>query len=343
VRQDHDVDVAVLLPTYNGARFVESQIRSLKENHTSFTLHWLDDHSTDNTREVVRACAKNLGIRLREWHQSQHLGWQVTFFQLLECAEADIYLFCDQDDIWQAGKIDATVANLSPDVASPTLCFSHAFQFRDGAPAHVRQTRVYDTIGIEIESAVRKEKIFTFGPAQGNTMGFTRPLRDMFLSHGQIARKYAAAPDWWMYILANASGACRFLANIPTTLYRVHANNSCGMYSGVHIGWKGITHALERWRFQHRYRYVIAHQAAGFCLASPMLPQGPQSKKLLKIAKLVSTLNQRQSLASLARLARLGAMPPSVTWSAWLSGACLSGTATDAYILSSEREREIQC
>jgi glycosyltransferase involved in cell wall biosynthesis len=58
--------VAVLLSSYNGARFIEPQIRSLKDNHTPFALHWLDDQSTDNTREVVKAAAKEAGITLVE-------------------------------------------------------------------------------------------------------------------------------------------------------------------------------------------------------------------------------------------------------------------------------------
>src|SRR5207249_3722411 len=104
--------VALLLATYNGARFVEPQIRSLKENSVPFTLHWIDDHSTDDTRDAVRASALDSRIDFVEWHQPQHKGYPGAFFQLLECVDADIYLFCDQDDIWQPGKIDATVANL---------------------------------------------------------------------------------------------------------------------------------------------------------------------------------------------------------------------------------------
>jgi uncharacterized protein YprB with RNaseH-like and TPR domain len=40
------VRVAVLLSTYNGARFIEPQIKSLKENVTPFTLHWINRLTT---------------------------------------------------------------------------------------------------------------------------------------------------------------------------------------------------------------------------------------------------------------------------------------------------------
>jgi hypothetical protein len=52
----------------------------------------------------------------------------------MDCADADIYLFCDQDDIWQAGKIDAVVDNLRADVASAVLCFSDPLMFYNDEP-----------------------------------------------------------------------------------------------------------------------------------------------------------------------------------------------------------------
>src|SRR4051794_4896961 len=93
-----EVKVAVLLATYNGERYLEEQLRSLKSNGIDFTLHWLDDHSTDGTRELVRSVSSDAGINLHEWHKPAHLGVPASFFQLMECADADIYLFCDQDD-----------------------------------------------------------------------------------------------------------------------------------------------------------------------------------------------------------------------------------------------------
>jgi rhamnosyltransferase len=101
VKSQQQLNVAVLLATYNGGEYVDQQIRSLKENATPSTLHWLDDHSSDNTRSAVRASALTMGIPLCAWHQPRHQGVPGAFFQLIECVEADIYLFCDQDDIWQ--------------------------------------------------------------------------------------------------------------------------------------------------------------------------------------------------------------------------------------------------
>jgi len=316
VKAQQQAKVAILLPTYNGARFVEAQLNSLIDNTTPFTLHWLDDHSVDDTRAVVRASASNAGIELREWHQPQHLGHPSTFFQLIECVDADIYLFCDQDDIWQPGKIDATVANLLPDTAAPVLCFSESLVFKEDKPETLR--RVFDLMGTKLEVALQEPRLLMFNPCQGNTVGFTRPLREIFLRHKDIARAYAPTHDWWMYLIAVASGTSRLLYNAPTTLWRLHGNNISAALFG-----------RNRWQLQQALRRWASRQAEGFCLASATLTPGPKLERLLALARLVATLDQRQSPAALLRLARWGAMPPSSSLATWLATACLCSEAND--------------
>jgi glycosyltransferase involved in cell wall biosynthesis len=312
--------VAVLLPTYNGIRFVEAQLRSLKENDTPFVLHWLDDHSTDNTREIVRSLSMHSNIELREWHQSAHQGVPGAFFRLLECVDADIYLFCDQDDVWQPGKIDATVANLLPDMSSPALCFSDPLMFRDDEPGVLR--RFSTVMGARVAVALQESRLFMPILGPGNTQGFTRPLRDIFVRHADIARTYALGHDLWMYLIAVASGKARMLFDAPTTLYRRHGNN----FTEVLLAPRG-NRIMWTWQLQQMLRRVVSRQAQGFLLASATLPPGPRLERFLTLAKLVATLDRRQSLAEIARLARRGAMWPSRRWAVQFAIACLCSDA----------------
>jgi hypothetical protein len=323
VKTPNNVRVAVLLATYNGAPFIVPQIRSLKENETPFTLHWLDDHSTDNTREVVRAIALSVGIEVREWHQPQHQGVPRAFFQLLACVDADIYLFCDQDDIWQPCKIDATVANLLPDVASPVLCFSDPLLFKDNEPGALY--RLSDIVGVKAEVALQESRLFMAGVAAGHTQGFTRPLREIVLMHEGIARTHAAMHDMWMYVIAVASGTVRLLSDVPTTLYRWHGSNASDTFST----WSGsgIGHFVLTWRQQQMARRVLSRQAEGFVLASATLPPGPKLNRLLAIARLVATLDRRQTPAALIRLACRRIMSPNKRLALGLAAACLCSAA----------------
>jgi glycosyltransferase involved in cell wall biosynthesis len=317
VQTPQHVKVAVLLATYNGAPFIEPQIRSLKENVTPITLHWLDDHSTDDTRAAVRSAALSSGVDLCEWHASQHQGVPGAFFRLLECVEADIYLFCDQDDIWQPGKIDATVANLVPDLASPTLCFSEPLTFRHNEPGIF--VRLSDVLAeAKAPRGLQESRLFMSSCCCGHTVGFTRPLREIYLNHKDIARAYAIMHDQWMYILAVSSGTFRMLSNVPTTLYRLHGKNFITVYitpTGNRIVWK--------WRLQRALRRAISRQAHGFILASTTLPAGSKLERLVALARVVSALDRRQSPAALFRLARRGATSPSRYGALWFAASCL--------------------
>lgn len=314
--------VAVLLATYNGARYVEAQIQSLAHNHTAFTLHWLDDHSSDDTRQIVRAAAARSDIDLCEWHQPQRQGVPGAFFQLLESVAADIYLFCDQDDIWQPGKIDATVADLLPDLAIPVLCFSDPLLFYDDQPAIFR--RMSEVLRIRASANLQGSRSLMANLAWGHALGLTRPLRELFMPHKDIAREHAHMHDWWMYLLANASGTSRRLRGVPTTLYRHHGNN---VTSALFTRSRGIQRLILTWRLQHRWRRLLSRQAQGFLLASATLPPSSKLQSLLEAAPLIATLDRRQSPADLWRLARRGAIVPSWHRMFWLTASCLFSDA----------------
>ena len=250
--------VAVLLTTYNGSIFINEQITSLTRNSTPFTLHWFDDHSTDDTRQVVRASITSSGLDAIEWSDSEHKGVPGAFFQLMEKVDADIYLFCDQDDIWQAGKVDATVASLLPVSGQPVLCFSEALVFEEGISRDPRP--IFDFVGATSASLLRESRALTSNPALGNTIGFTRPLRDMFLRHSNIARAYAPSHDCWMYLIAVAAGESRLLRDVPTTLYRLHGGN----LFGGNLRLRGLAAVARRWRLQVALRRWASQQARGF-------------------------------------------------------------------------------
>jgi hypothetical protein len=289
--------VAVLLATFNSAQYIEQQIASLRDNATVFTLHWLDDHSTDQTRTLVESLAARLGIELVAWHQPQKQGVPGAFFELLDRVQADIYLFCDHDDIWQPGKIDATVAHLLPCLERPELCFSEALVFDDDHPQRPRS--YFELAGLTADSAQQLSRAFALNPAVGNTVGFTRPLREIYLGSRQIARSNAVMHDWWLHLLALNSGTSRLLTDVPTTLYRQHRRNAFG----VGLGGRRRTLGLM-WERQQRYRRLVARQARGFLLAAPGLAPGAAMPALLAAASQIQTLDRRRKFLELAGLLR---------------------------------------
>ena len=314
------VQVAVLLATCNGARFIEQQLESLMHNAATFTLHWLDDHSTDNTRQLVRARARSLGLPLREWHQPKRQFLPGAFFQLLECVAADIYCFCDQDDIWQRGKIDAAIANLLPDLGSPVLCFSDSLMFYEDEPALLRP--VSEVFHSKPRRALQESRVFMTAIAPGHTQSFTRALRDLYLRHNAIARAYARNHDAWMYLIASAAGTARMLSDVPTALYRQHDGNvTAGLLR--RNGKPRLDRRTLTWKQQQLLRRRVARHAQGFILAASTLDPSAKLERLVSLARRVATLDRKQSIRGVLDLARRGALWPNRRWAVGFAAVCL--------------------
>ncbi len=307
--------VAVLLATCNSGSLIEPQLRSLRENRTPFTLHWLDDHSTDGTPELVRRLAEQLRLPHREWHCPARLGVPASFFELLESVAADAYLFCDHDDIWQPGKIDATIAALAARPQAPALCFSEPLIFAGNDPAGARP--YFEVIGVSSEAAQALPRAFVLNPAVGNTVGLTSALRDIYLTHREIARAHAVMHDWWLYLIARACGVVTLMRDVPTSLYRQHARNVFG------VGSRRRRRTPRRiWRDEQNLRRLIARQAEGFLLAAPTLGSAEALEVLLRSARWTSECHHRRSIARLLEQARHRALPlplKRLGWSALVS------------------------
>lgn len=104
------VRVSVAMATYNGADFVEEQIRSiLPELAGTDELIVVDDASTDNTVEVVRGIGDS---RIRLYPRSENRGYVRTFEEAIGCARGEYIFLADQDDVWIPGRVDRMLSVL---------------------------------------------------------------------------------------------------------------------------------------------------------------------------------------------------------------------------------------
>ena len=62
----NNISVAILLSTYNGAKYIKYQIESiLNQDYKSWDLYIRDDGSTDNTIQIIKRyekCHKNIHL-----------------------------------------------------------------------------------------------------------------------------------------------------------------------------------------------------------------------------------------------------------------------------------------
>lgn len=92
--------VSVVLPVYNGARFIRIALRSvLAQDFKEFEILVVDDGSTDGTVEIVREMARNDG-RIRYFKNENNLGIQKTLNRGLAEAKGEYIARIDDDDEW---------------------------------------------------------------------------------------------------------------------------------------------------------------------------------------------------------------------------------------------------
>jgi glycosyltransferase involved in cell wall biosynthesis len=100
------VPISLLLPVYNGSLYLEDQIASvLAQTYADFELLIRDDCSTDTSPDIVAEFARS-DPRVRWTRNEKNLGQKQTLERLFREAAGLRIMFCDQDDVWDAHKIE---------------------------------------------------------------------------------------------------------------------------------------------------------------------------------------------------------------------------------------------
>ncbi len=207
--------VAILLCTYNGARFLAEQLDSLeKQTHQNWVVIASDDGSTDATLAILQeyqAKWPDGKLVIREGPKKYY----PTNFLSLACDQnirADCYAFCDQDDVWLPNKIKSALTQIqSIESKIPVLYCSRTtyvneeLQFIGQSPLFVFPKTFRNAIVQSI--------------AGGNTMVFNQALKALFEN---ISILNIPSHDWWAYCVVTAVGGEVIYDREPKILYRQH-------------------------------------------------------------------------------------------------------------------------
>ena len=96
------------MPSYNCGAFIAESIASvLGQTYTNVQLIVSDDHSTDDTEQVVRGFDDDRLIYIRA---EKNMGASYARNAALERATGDYFAFLDSDDIWHPDKLEKQLA-----------------------------------------------------------------------------------------------------------------------------------------------------------------------------------------------------------------------------------------
>ena len=114
------LDISIAMCTYNGGRFLEAQLSSIREQtKPPLEVVICDDGSSDNTAAIIESFAATVPYPVRFYRNPVNLGSTKNFEQAMQCCRGEAIALCDQDDIWAPDKLAAfaTILASKPEVA----------------------------------------------------------------------------------------------------------------------------------------------------------------------------------------------------------------------------------
>lgn len=99
--------ISIALCTYNGADFLSEQLESfLRQTVPPDELVICDDRSIDKTAEIIDDFSKSAPFSVRFYTNEKNLGSTANFEKAIKLCSGDIIFLSDQDDVWNAEKIE---------------------------------------------------------------------------------------------------------------------------------------------------------------------------------------------------------------------------------------------
>ena len=222
--------IAIILCTYNGAQYLSEQLESIiKQTFSNWTLYIRDDGSTDNTIEIIHnyLLLDNRIIFCEKLEK--HIGPQKGFIGMLECVESELYMFCDQDDVWLPTKIQLSV-DVYNDIYVKNPCKPIVVN-TDVAVVDENLAVLESSHWLSCRLNPDELKNYNYLAiccyTQGNTMLFNNEAKKIsFPYSGEFMH------DWWISTRVIKSKGIIKSIYIPTLLYRQHSNNVLGFKYG---------------------------------------------------------------------------------------------------------------
>ena len=198
--------VSVIIPVYNGAKFIENAIDSvISQTNQNFEIIIIDDGSTDNTHKIV----KGYGDKIKYFAQ-ENQGQACAINKGLEMSEGEYIAYLDSDDMYYPEKLEEQLNYFynHPDVGLVYSDRHHVDSFA------------------KIISLVQSRKLDHFLFLQENRLSRSSVMhkRKCLDEVGLFDACISGGDDWDMWIRIYEKYKFGYI-NRPLIKYRIHKNN----------------------------------------------------------------------------------------------------------------------
>ncbi len=227
--------IAILLPTWNGEKFLAEQLDSLlAQTYQNFVVVIRDDGSSDGTPALL---AKYAAAHPHHIHvlvsDGQNLGASGSFSWLMNYAlqhkqalglERAWLMFCDQDDVWVPQKVAISMQRM--------LALQQKYP---GAPALVHsdlrvvdeQRQLLAPSFVAYQGLEPRRNNFGRMIVSNTVTGCTALLNEELITLASPVPPEAVMHDWWLALVASAFGHIDYIDEALVE-YRQHGRNTIG-------------------------------------------------------------------------------------------------------------------
>ena len=181
-----------------------------------------DDCSQDNTREILKQYEQNDKIKI--YYQEKNLGYVKNFEFLLNKVENNLYMLCDQDDVWKKEKVEKSVQKLKDE--NLDLVFGDLEIVDENLNTINKSYNDYRHFSKKIEKYCNSYKLeYLYNCITGCTILSKKKFLQAILPIPTVS-KYMIH-DYWIGIVIALNGKIGYLKE-AYILYRQHGNNQVG-------------------------------------------------------------------------------------------------------------------
>lgn len=220
------VEVAILVATYNGEKYLTDLIDSImKQTFQNFICYVHDDGSTDKTMEILLQLRNKYTDKIIIMNYPPTGSAKANFMSMLAYPVEPYIMFADQDDYWLEDKIERSlneIKKVESDTRVPSLVFTD-LEVVDSNLATL-DFSFMNKMGFN-PKRIRYQQLMAENIGAGCTMIMNNALLKIVsrLKNLDNIRMH----DGWFMVVAAIYGKIKYIPE-ATILYRQHSTNICG-------------------------------------------------------------------------------------------------------------------
>jgi len=242
-------NVAVLMATYNGERYLHEQIDSiLNQEKVNIFLYIRDDRSSDRTVDIINEYSRRTGkVFLLDTYPEQ-LYVTKNFYSIvrdIDLENIDYVSYCDQDDIWLSNKLAMAAWEIN---AHNVDCYASNLLMGDANGKIIQRSSFFSKLMRYILNSKSNKQLpfdhYFEAASAGCTLVLNKKAAVYF--QNRIRKLYDRIPfnashDWSTYAITRLGALKWYIDKNAYIIYRQHSANAYG----ANVGLSGVSKLID--------------------------------------------------------------------------------------------------